>query len=228
MAALRFASDFVPHTSPPITIGVDFGKQSDPTAVCVVEALKVDRPGLKPEWRFEVRHMERLPIGTNYLAVGSRVAEVVANVEALPVPANFSPPRLQLIVDSTGVGVGAVDIVRDAIHGSRAKLVAATFTHGNKLNPRYREWTVGKEYLVKRLQTLFQTERIKLPPNHPEAAAMARELRDYELKSDPDGDLKFGAFKVGSHDDLVTALGLAVLVDSGGSGGGVTRGFGVI
>jgi hypothetical protein len=35
-------------------------------------------------------------------------------------------------------------------------------------------------------------------------------------QSDPDGDLKFGAFKVGSHDDLVTSLGLAVLIDPPG------------
>ena len=36
-------------------------------------------------------------------------------------------------------------------------------------------------------------------------------MLDYEIKVDPDGDAKFGAFRVGSHDDLVTALGLAVL-----------------
>lgn len=212
MDSLRFGRDVPRHASPPIVIGVDFGKQSDPTAICVVEALKVDRPPLRPEWHFEVRHMERLPLGTNYLAVGQRVAEVVRNIEARPVPANVSPPRIHLIVDATGVGIGAVDIVRDAMHGSRARLTAATFTHGETLN-RKRTWTVGKAYLVKRLQMLFQSQRIKLPANHPEALAMANELKNYELKQDPDGDLKFGAFKVGTHDDLVTALGLAVLDD---------------
>jgi hypothetical protein len=38
---------------------------------------------------------------------------------------------------------------------------------------------------------------------------MARELQNYELRSDPDGDLKYGAFKVGTRDDPVTSLGLA-------------------
>ena len=217
MAALRLGTDVIQKKSPPIIIGVDFGKQADPTAIVAVEVLEVDRPGLRPEHTFEVRHMERLPIGTNYLAVGQRVAEVVRNVEARPVAVNAFPPSVRLIVDATGVGVGAVDIVKDAISGSQARLVPCTFTHGNSLNRRHdREWTVGKEHLVKRLQMLFQTARVKLPVDHPEAHAMASELKNYELKSDPDGDLKFGAFRVGTHDDLVTALGLAVLVDPPG------------
>jgi hypothetical protein len=216
--ASDFNRTFVRHESRPVVIGVDFGKMADPTAICVVEAFKVPRPGLKPEYRFEVRHMERMPLSTNYLEVGKRVAEVVRNLEAIPVPANYQPPRLTLIVDGTGVGVSAVDIVRDAVHGTRARLTAATFTHGETLNTRRSQWTVGKAYRVNRLQTLFQTERIKLLANHPEAQAMANELRNYELKQDPDGDLKFGAFKVGMHDDLVTALGLAVLRDRTGSG----------
>ena len=107
--------------------------------------------------------------------------------------------------------------MRDAIHGSQAWLIPATFTYGNNLSRASdRAWTVGKEFLVKRLQMLFQTGSVKLLADHPEAAAMASKLKNYELKSDPDGDLKFGPFKVGTHDDLVTALGLAVLVDPPG------------
>ncbi len=71
-------------------------------------------------------------------------------------------------------------------------------------------------WLVNRLQALFQSGCLHLPPDHPEAAAMAGELKNYELKSDPDGDLRFGAFRVGTHDDLVTALGLAILIDPPG------------
>ena len=59
--------------------------------------------------------------------------------------------------------------------------------------PFRRQWSVGKEHLVKRLEMLFQMERIKLPTNHPEAAVIARGLRVYETKSDPEGDLKDGA-----------------------------------
>lgn len=74
---MDFERRFVRHESSPVVIGVDFGKMADPTAICVAEVLKVPRPGLKPEYRFEVRHMERMLLSTNYLEVGQRVAEVV-------------------------------------------------------------------------------------------------------------------------------------------------------
>ena len=63
--------------------------------------------------------------------------------------------------------------------------------------------------MVSRLQALLQTGRILLPKTS-EADALARELLDYELRVDQDANERYGAFKVGSHDDLVTALGLAV------------------
>lgn len=217
MAALRFGSDFVRYSSPPIQMGVDIGQRVDPTTIVVVEAFKIERPDRKPDYQFEIRHMERLAIGTPYPAVGARIANVVATIEERTVAINHQPPGLTLIVDATGVGRPVTDIVKDALHGSRCKLTAATFTHGDRLDTTSRhEWRVGKAFLVSRLQALFQTQRIKLPANHPEAQAMAKELVDYELKVDPDGQDKYGAFKVGTHDDLVTALGLAVLRDPPG------------
>jgi hypothetical protein len=39
------------------------------------------------------------------------------------------------------------------------------------------------------------------------------ELLTYELRVDENANDRYGAFKVGTHDDLVTALGLAVQVD---------------
>lgn len=59
----------------------------------------------------------------------------------------------------------------------------------------------------------MQTHRIKLPANLPLAAVVTRELLDYEIKVSEDGNDTYGAFRVGSHDDTVTALGLSVLHD---------------
>ncbi len=78
--------------------------------------------------------------------------------------------------------------------------------------------SVGKAYLVSRLQALFQTGRVKLPAGHPEAAAMSRELMGYEIRVDADATDRYGAFKTGAHDDLVTALGLAVIGEPARSG----------
>ena len=45
---------------------------------------------------------------------------------------------------------------------------------------------------------------------------MSGELLNYELRVDEDANDKYGAFRVGTHDDLVAALGLAVQVDRRG------------
>jgi hypothetical protein len=39
------------------------------------------------------------------------------------------------------------------------------------------------------------------------------ELLDYEIRIDDNARERYGAFRVGTHDDLVTALGLAVQED---------------
>lgn len=207
-----------------VSIGADIGQKVDPTAIVVAEAIAQLTGRMRRsvnygdgsfdqsperETRFEVRSMERLPLGTSYPDVAARIAAVVDGVCGLFAG---SQVRISLTVDATGVGAPVVDIVRQAVKDKRVTLVAATFTHGDRL-----AWTpglsVGKAYLVSRLQALMQTDRIKLPANHKEAEAMARELQDYEIRVDTDANDKYGAFRVGAHDDLVTALGLAVLRD---------------
>jgi hypothetical protein len=56
---------------------------------------------------------------------------------------------------------------------------------------------------------LLQTGRVHLPGTA-EARALARELEAYEIRVTENANDTYGAFKVGTHDDLVTALGLAV------------------
>jgi hypothetical protein len=62
--------------------------------------------------------------------------------------------------------------------------------------------------MVSRLQALAQTGRLHLPKTS-EAEATRQELLNHEIRVSDDGHDAYGAFKVGRHDDLVTALGLA-------------------
>jgi hypothetical protein len=120
---------------------------------------------------------------------------------------------VQLLVDITGVGRPVVELIETALsdrHVSGCDLIGVTFTFGQKWERSGFEATLGKGFLVSRLQSLLQTERLRLPRT-PEAESLAAELVAYEIRVDQDGDAKFGAFRVGSHDDLVTALGLAVV-----------------
>ena len=52
--------------------------------------------------------------------------------------------------------------------------------------------------------------KIHLPKTE-EALALQEELINYTIKVNDNANFEFGAFKVGTHDDLVTALGLACL-----------------
>ncbi len=87
------------------------------------------------------------------------------------------------------------------------------FTAGDRRTETWKDGgrrvSLGKAFMVSRLQAMLGGGRLHLPKTA-EAEALTRELLNYELRVDGDGHETFGAFKTGTHDDLVTALGLAV------------------
>mgnify|MGYP005841576983 CR=1 FL=1 len=206
-----------------VIIGADIGQQHDPTAVCVIEVIKSSArtgwampagervveprdilPVTRTETSYAVRFLERLPLGTPYPQVAERLAVIVGNLKAM------KPTSLLLRVDATGVGRPIVDLLRQHPGLKGVNIVAVSITSGDKWEPGGREATLGKAYLVSRLQALLQTGRIRLPRT-PEAQALAEELKNFEIRVSESGRDTYGAFKTGSHDDLVIALGLATL-----------------
>lgn len=191
-----------------VTLGIDVGQRRDPTAIAVVELER--RPRLKEEVRASpsnhhmVRHLERLPLGTPYPKVAERIAEIASGIRSK----SGSYPKLY--VDATGVGTPVVDTLRGT--GIKARLVPVYFNHGDRRTLEDGEVRMGKAFLVSRMQTLLQGGFLHLPRTA-EAEALAEELLDYEIRISEDANDRYGAFKVGTHDDLVTALGLAVQVD---------------
>jgi len=158
------------------------------------------------EYHHVARHLERLLLGTPYPQVAERVAEIVSGVRAR---AGSYP---ELYVDATGVGTPVVDALRAA--GIDARLIPVYFNHGDRRTPVEggAEVRLGKAFLVSRMQALLQGELLHLPRT-PEAEVLAEELLEYEIRVSEDANDKYGAFRVGTHDDLVTALGLAVQKD---------------
>lgn len=190
-----------------VTMGIDVGQKRDPTAVCIAQSEWREVDG-RMEIHFIVRHLERLPIGTPYPEVVERVGRLAFRA------GDIAGEWPLLYVDATGVGQPIVDGLRDG--GYHESVVAVVFTAGET---RKETWegsclrvALGKEYLVSRLQTLLGTGRLHLPPGH-EMEALADEMINYELRVDAKGHAKAGAFRVGTHDDLVTAVGLATQVD---------------
>ncbi len=182
---------------------MDIGQKRDPTAVCVAEVERRKVEG-RTEFHFVVRHLERFPLGTSYPRVAKRVARIAEKVRTR----TGSGPLVYL--DATGVGQPVVDILRERQPGGW--VVPVYFTHGDRRNET-REGanvriTLGKAYMVSQLQALLQSHRLHLPHTR-EAEALTEELLDYELRVSENANDQYGAFQVGTHDDLVTALGLA-------------------
>jgi len=193
-----------------ITIGVDVGQKVDPTAICVAEHQR--RDGRE---HVLIRHLARMPLGTPYPEVADEIAKVTRRVEAR------TGGRPRVYVDATGVGQPIVDLLAER----RVAIIPVYFTHGDRRAESRRpggrrQVSLGKAYMVSRLQAMLQTQRIHLPRTR-EAQALAGELQDYEIRVDENANERYGAFRAGAHDDLVTALGLAVV--QGGNPAGRRR-----
>lgn len=199
-----------------VVVGVDIGQKYDLTAVAVVEHEWRTREG-REEDHWLGRHLEGLPLGTPYPQVADRLTEVVGNVKERkrkfrqPLPWGGYEVRtvtssVTIYVDATGVG----QLVVDEMSSCGLNPIAVYFTYGDKRTEE--GWSgvkLGKAWLVSRLQTLLQGGRIHLP-NTQETQSLARELLEYEIRVSEDANDRYGAFKVSTHNDLVTALGLAV------------------
>ena len=205
--------------------GIDVGQAVDPTAIAVVE----------PYWDeaiedviYRVRRMERIPLGTDYLVVGDRVAEIVGNLHRL------TTETVDVFIDFTGVGRPVFNILQKKLKGIPCRIFAVSFTSGDNLRATEqgdpaamggrqsvrseRYYTVGKGYLVSRLKALLQTGRVKGKATA-EFVALQGELTTFEIRARAGGGEQSGAFRSGTHDDLCVALALAVLIEAPGATG---------
>ncbi len=212
------------------TVGLDLGQAADYTAIAVIERREVGtgewedhgpRHRLIPvlnafgyghgEQRLEeigrithekttvnldIRHLERLPLGTPYPDVVRRVVTLLA----LPDLAEAA-----LVVDATGVGRPVVDM----LHAAGLSLTAVTITGGTSVTQNGWCRGVPKRDLVSALQVHQQAGRLKVSSQAPEVAALVRELLNFKVKITDAGNDTYGAWREGSHDDLVLATALA-------------------
>ena len=202
-----------------VTMGVHLGQRRHETALCVVEQ-ELRKVGEGREEHYLVRLLDRLPMGTSYPDVARRVTEVAERVE------ERTGTPVELFVNATGLGTPVVELLGES--RSVCWTWAVYFTHGDRRTEDTtggeRVVTLGKAYLVTRLQTLLQLGRLHLPRTA-EAQRLADELREYEVRVDADANDRYGAFRVGTQDELVNALGMAVQTEhkrsvypSGGEG----------
>jgi hypothetical protein len=186
-----------------ILIGVEFGQRRSPSAICVATNPLRTIDGRKDR-HFLVRSLERLSVGTTFPVLADRLADMEARARM-----HAPGTRSAVYVNATGVGDPLVHFLNSRIQ-SRVRPVY--FTHGDRRTETWPQVELGKALLVSRLQLLLQTGRIHLPKT-PQTEILATELLDYEIRVESDANERYGAFSVGTQDDLVTALGLAVQTD---------------
>jgi len=173
---------------------------------------------------YTVKTIKRLPLNTSYPAVAAYLATMLEN----PL---FANRKIRLLMDVTGVGRPVFDSLKSKIFlrlnnakithdpsggiefkmssHSSLQLKPINFVHGEKYNRS--KGSLGKAFLVSRLQSILQEERFHAP-DIPEVVAMCEELMVYEIKVSDEGKDTYGA-STGKHDDLATAAGLSCLED---------------
>ncbi len=113
----------------------------------------------------------------------------------------------RLIVDATGVGRPVVDrLRRERLPGT---LLDVTITGGDTATHQGSSWRVPKRELVSVAQVLLQSGRLKIAEALPDTAVLTRERLNFQVKINDLAHDSYGAWREGTHDDLVLAVALA-------------------
>ena len=170
-------------------IGLDLGKMQDFSAMAIVEREEQRIAWMPSAYRnLQIRHLERLPLGTPYTLVVERVKAICEQAAELG--------QCDLVVDATGVGGAVVEMLRSARLG--VGMLEVTLTGGEReAGGGVRKW-VPKRDLLSVLQVTLEQGELKVDRRLKESGALVREL----LRVRPDGSQS-------EHDDLVIAAGLA-------------------
>ena len=142
---------------------------------------------------YELRYLERLPLGTFYPQAVERTKEIVHRLPA---------GEWLLAVNHTGVGRPVVDLFEQA----DLRPVAISITGGDAVQGEGRRLWVPQRDLVGVLTVAFQSSRLKIA----QALPLAKELFDFKVKTDAwAAHETYGAWREGQHDDLVLSVALA-------------------
>src|SRR5947209_4769589 len=97
-------------------LGVDLGQVRDPTTIAIIERVEPvlarfdyvswlhRQEPMDPS--YDIRHLERVPLGTSYPAIVRKVEDIVRRPEIRG--------RCTVVADGTGVGRAVMDLLREA------------------------------------------------------------------------------------------------------------------
>ncbi len=203
-------------------LGLDLGQSADYSALAILEQ-RFDGDGV----HFDCRHLQRWPLRTSYPAIVADTAAIIARPELSAAVKAYDDMKLPhgctrdeamrralqcaLAIDATGVGAPVVDLFRH--EQLNAEMYPIQITGGDTVTRDGNLTRVPKRDLVSAAQVALQTGRLKIAALLPDAAALTRELESFQVKINLDtAHDSYGAWREGSHDDLVLAVALALWI----------------
>jgi hypothetical protein len=192
-------------TEKTLSIGLDLGQSKDFSALAVVECVRIITNGGKSEiTALNCIHLQRWQLRTAYPTIVADVVKMVNNLD----PFLYPKGKTTLAIDATGVGAPVVDLFkREQIH---AELKPIQIVGGANVSSEFGMTRVPKRDLVSVVQVGLQNRTLKIASELPEAETLARELQNFQVKiTDAANDI-YGAWREGTHDDLVLAVSLAL------------------
>lgn len=200
------------ETEPQITtekslfIGLDLGQSKDYSALGIIECVRsiTADDEIDEITALNCIHLQRWQLRTSYPSI---VADVVKMINGLK---QFQSPDYKpvLAIDATGVGAPVVDLFkREQIN---AELKPIQIVGGSNVSSEFGITRVPKRDLVSVVQVALQNRTLKIAEQLPEAATLSQELQNFTVKITDSANDVYGAWREGTHDDLVLAVALAL------------------
>jgi hypothetical protein len=112
--------------------------------------------------------------------------------------------KCDLVIDATGVGRPVVNLFEQrGLHP-----IGITIMGGTEVIHEDREWKVPKRDLVSAVQVGLQSRTLRVARDLAEAEMLVTELLNFQVKITAAANEIYGAWRDGTHDDLVLAVAL--------------------
>jgi hypothetical protein len=190
-------------------VGMDVGQSIDPSALAAVNHIVTAGDwkcnDAARTWkqekieRFNVRHLERIPLQTPYPVQIAHVARVLGR-----------PPLCGATfgIDYTGCGRP----VADSFCAAGLRPIKILMTGGNEVTSQGADtFHVPKLHLCSLLETKLSFKELRIAPELAEAPVLKDELLDFSRKVSETGHVSYNA-KVGKHDDEIIAVCLCLFM----------------
>ena len=188
-------SGAVEIVTPRFVVGCDLAQSADFTAFSFIEVTGA--PAV-----YAVRHLDRFR-GEPYTAVARKLAGLVDRLLA-----QAPRPNVEVVVDATGVGAAALDVMREA--NINAPLIPVLIHGGDRVSAEGGTYRVPKRDLIAAVQVAMEAKRLKINPDLPFATVLTDELAKFRKKTTKTGHDSYESWRDDDHDDAVLSVSLAV------------------